>query len=235
MAVFVKLVKHDDPSPGRQDLGAGIARNRCGPLENDISVVVIVPIEVGTGDAPAGVSFAHLSRTRDERHLPLAAEVRSKDGCIESLALLHADKHSVLSGMVKTFPQKAAVWSGFARTACSTDAVMPALHVIDTVIVRWHGPQLKEPHRVGCVSDLPITLEKVRAFLDGKREGTRRARTVMLEQAQSDAHAIIELEKVDTETALKRSFCGYHISWRTSCLRTPGTLTGCPARGKGVS
>ena len=42
------------------------------------------------------------------------------------------------------------------------------------------------------MSDLPINLDKVRAFLDGKRERTRRARTALLEQAQSDARAIIE-------------------------------------------
>jgi len=42
------------------------------------------------------------------------------------------------------------------------------------------------------MSDLPIDLDKVRAFLDGKRERTRRARTALLEQAQSDARAIIE-------------------------------------------
>jgi predicted nucleotidyltransferase len=42
------------------------------------------------------------------------------------------------------------------------------------------------------MSDLPIDLEKVRAFLDEKRERTRRARTALLEQAQSDARAIIE-------------------------------------------
>jgi len=42
------------------------------------------------------------------------------------------------------------------------------------------------------MSDLPIDLDKVRAFLDGKRERTRRVRTALLEQAQSDARAIIE-------------------------------------------
>ena len=45
---------------------------------------------------------------------------------------------------------------------------------------------------VRCVSDLQISLDKVRAFLDGKRERTRRARTALLEQAQNDARAIIE-------------------------------------------
>ena len=42
------------------------------------------------------------------------------------------------------------------------------------------------------MSDLPIDLDKVRAFLNGKRERTRRARAALLEQAQSDARAIIE-------------------------------------------
>ena len=42
------------------------------------------------------------------------------------------------------------------------------------------------------MSDLQISLDKVRAFLDGKRERTRRARTALLEQAQNDARAIIE-------------------------------------------
>ena len=42
------------------------------------------------------------------------------------------------------------------------------------------------------MSDLPIELDKVRAFLEGKRERRRRARTALLEQAQSDARAIIE-------------------------------------------
>ena len=42
------------------------------------------------------------------------------------------------------------------------------------------------------MSDLPIDLDKVRAFLDGKKERTRRARAVLLEQAQSDARSIIE-------------------------------------------
>ena len=42
------------------------------------------------------------------------------------------------------------------------------------------------------MSDLPIDLDKVRTFLDRKRERTRRARTALLERAQSDARAIIE-------------------------------------------
>ena len=42
------------------------------------------------------------------------------------------------------------------------------------------------------MGDLPIDLDKVRAFLDGKRERTRHTRAVLLEQAQSDARAIIE-------------------------------------------
>jgi len=42
------------------------------------------------------------------------------------------------------------------------------------------------------MSDLPIDLDKVRAFLDGKKERKRRARTALLERAQSDARAIIE-------------------------------------------
>ena len=42
------------------------------------------------------------------------------------------------------------------------------------------------------MSDLPIDLDKVRTFLDRKRERTRRARTALLERAQSDALAIIE-------------------------------------------
>ncbi len=42
------------------------------------------------------------------------------------------------------------------------------------------------------MSDLPIDLDKVRAFLGEKRERTRRARAALLERAQSDARAIIE-------------------------------------------
>jgi predicted nucleotidyltransferase len=42
------------------------------------------------------------------------------------------------------------------------------------------------------VSDLPINLDKVRAFLDGKKKRKLRTRAALLEQAQNDARAIIE-------------------------------------------
>ena len=42
------------------------------------------------------------------------------------------------------------------------------------------------------MSDLPINLDKVRAFLDGKRKRKLRTRAALLEQAQNDARAIIE-------------------------------------------
>jgi predicted nucleotidyltransferase len=42
------------------------------------------------------------------------------------------------------------------------------------------------------MSDLPIDLERVRAFLGRKRERTRLARAALLERAQGDARAIIE-------------------------------------------
>jgi hypothetical protein len=77
------------------------------------------------------------------------------------------------------------------------------------------------------MSDLPIDLEKVRAFLGRKRERTRRARAALLEQAQGDARAIIERIARDhnpsgSTSGVRSSTQGTSRSFPTSTSRWKG-------------
>jgi len=50
-----------------------ILRHSTGTGENELPVIVVVPIQIHIGPLPAQSRFAHLSRTHEESHLTIGS------------------------------------------------------------------------------------------------------------------------------------------------------------------
>ena len=52
--------------------------------EYELPIVDVIPVDVGIGAKPAGGGLAHLARTAEERHLPVARQVLGQQGVVDA-------------------------------------------------------------------------------------------------------------------------------------------------------
>jgi len=87
--ILVELVEDQQRFLGPQDLQPELAGQRRGAADDALSMIEVVPVEVGgvpskAGRFPCRRRLADLARSHQEQHLPLVAEVLGDQLVIES-------------------------------------------------------------------------------------------------------------------------------------------------------